>query len=72
MVDLARKTLLVTDLDNTLWDWFEAWFQSFSGMLDRLCELSDVPREVLETRFVRSIKHGGRPSTPTFSARSLR
>jgi phosphoglycolate phosphatase len=43
-----RVTLLVTDLDNTLWDWFEAWHAAFSAMLDRLCELSNVPRDQLE------------------------
>ncbi|MEH0420217.1 HAD family hydrolase [Streptomyces sp. B21-083] len=43
-----RATLLVTDLDNTLWDWFEAWHAAFSAMLHRLCELSNVPQEQLE------------------------
>ena len=44
----ARKRVLVTDLDNTLWDWFAAWHASFSGMLDALVEDSGVPRRVLE------------------------
>ena len=44
----ARKRVLVTDLDNTLWDWFAAWHASFSGMLDALVEDSGVPRPVLE------------------------
>ena len=38
----------MTDLDNTLWDWFEAWHESFSAMLDRLVEMSGVPADVLE------------------------
>lgn len=42
------KRLLVTDLDNTLWDWVHAWYASFSTLLDRLVELSGVPREQLE------------------------
>jgi phosphoglycolate phosphatase len=42
-----RRTLLVTDLDNTLWDWFTAWHASFSAMLERLVELSGVPMDVL-------------------------
>lgn len=42
------KKVLITDLDNTLWDWFDAWHQAFSAMLGRLTELSGVPQEVLE------------------------
>lgn len=40
--------LLITDLDNTLWDWFEAWFESFSALLDDLVKLSGVDRGTLE------------------------
>jgi FMN phosphatase YigB (HAD superfamily) len=47
-------TLLVTDLDNTLWDWFAAWHASFSAMLDQLTKSSGVPREVLITE-IRSV-----------------
>ena len=45
---------MVTDLDNTLWDWFDAWHASFSAMLDRLVELSGVPLEVL-VREIRAV-----------------
>jgi FMN phosphatase YigB (HAD superfamily) len=40
--------LLITDLDNTLWDWFEAWHASFAPMLARLSERSGIPQEHLE------------------------
>src|SRR5882757_3611928 len=40
--------VLITDLDNTLWDWFAAWHESFLAMLERLSELSGIPQEVLE------------------------
>src|SRR5690242_16042089 len=40
--------LLITDLDNTLWDWFQAWYESFSALLDALVDLSGVDRAVLE------------------------
>ena len=39
--------LLITDLDNTLWDWFAAWYESFSALLDGLVALSGVERTVL-------------------------
>ena len=45
---MDEKVLLITDLDNTLWDWFAAWHASFGAMLDRLTELSGVPAAVLE------------------------
>lgn len=44
----TAKKVLITDLDNTLWDWFDAWYQAFSAMLARLTELSGVPQDVLE------------------------
>lgn len=42
------RRVLVTDLDNTLWDWFAAWFTPFNAMLDELERTSGVPRGVLE------------------------
>lgn len=39
--------LLVTDLDNTIWDWFHAWHKSFGAMLEKLVELSNVPESRL-------------------------
>lgn len=43
-----QRTLLVTDLDNTLWDWLHAWHVSFSAMLEALTAASGLPAEVLE------------------------
>lgn len=43
-----RPTVLVTDLDNTLWDWFHAWHRSFSVMLEEVSRLSGVSVPVLE------------------------
>ena len=42
--------LLITDLDNTLWDWFAAWYESFSALLGELESLSGVERSVLESQ----------------------
>lgn len=47
-MSIDRPRLLVTDLDNTLWDWFEAWFQSFNALLEQLARASGIDREVLE------------------------
>lgn len=41
-------SLLVTDLDNTLWDWFHAWYASFSALLEGIAEITGVAKEKLE------------------------
>ena len=41
-------SLLVTDLDNTLWDWFEIWYRSFSALLDGVVAISGIPQADLE------------------------
>ena len=33
-----RKSVVITDLDNTLFDWFEIWYQSFTALLDCLAK----------------------------------
>lgn len=43
-----RARLLVTDLDNTLYDWFDIWHSSFSALLDEVAKISGLPSEVLE------------------------
>src|ERR1700692_1247836 len=42
-----RKTTLITDLDNTLFDWVELWLNCFSAMLDEITKVSGVPRHEL-------------------------
>jgi FMN phosphatase YigB (HAD superfamily) len=41
------KTTLITDLDNTLFDWVDVWVKSFTRMLDKVVEISQIPREIL-------------------------
>jgi FMN phosphatase YigB (HAD superfamily) len=54
-----KKTALITDLDNTLFDWVELWLNCFSSMLDSIVEISGISREQLipEIRAVHQ-KHG--------------
>lgn len=42
-----KKTALITDLDNTLFDWVNLWFTCFSSMLDGIVAISGLPREQL-------------------------
>jgi FMN phosphatase YigB (HAD superfamily) len=39
--------VLVTDMDNTLFDWLAMWHAAFGAMLERLIADSGVPRETL-------------------------
>ena len=42
-----KKSVLITDLDNTLFDWVELWLNFFSTMLDSIVEISGIPKEQL-------------------------
>ncbi|HGG8946656.1 TPA: hypothetical protein ACJJWQ_002490 [Enterobacter cloacae] len=39
-----KKTVLITDLDNTLFDWFSVWYNSFNAMLNKVVEISEIPK----------------------------
>jgi FMN phosphatase YigB (HAD superfamily) len=47
-------SVIVTDLDNTLYDWFDIWYSSFRPMLDVLVSESGVPEHELK-REIRTI-----------------
>lgn len=42
-----KKTTLISDLDNTLFDWVELWLNCFSAMLDEIVRISGLEKEVL-------------------------
>lgn len=46
--------MVITDLDNTLWDWFAAWHAGFEALLNGLVRESGVSQEQLE-REIRAI-----------------
>src|ERR1700761_1590127 len=54
-----KKTTLITDLDNTLFDWVDLWYRCFSPMLDEIVRISGIPRDTLipEIKAVHE-KHG--------------
>jgi phosphoglycolate phosphatase-like HAD superfamily hydrolase len=52
-------TVVILDLDNTLFDWVEVWHQSFTAMLEELVRTSGVERETLLQDFkVVFTRHG--------------
>ncbi|MDO6775120.1 HAD-IA family hydrolase [Shewanella sp. 3_MG-2023] len=42
-----NKSVLITDLDNTLFDWFNIWYKSFKPMFDKVLEISEVDSAAL-------------------------
>jgi FMN phosphatase YigB (HAD superfamily) len=43
----VRKRVLITDVDNTLLDWQDLWYQTFSAMIGKVIEISGVDQETL-------------------------
>jgi FMN phosphatase YigB (HAD superfamily) len=44
---VKKKTALITDLDNTLFDWVDVWLKSFRAMLNEIIRISDVSEKKL-------------------------
>lgn len=60
-----RASLLVTDLDNTLYDWFDIWHSSFSALMEEVARSSGLSSEVLE-RSAREVHQRHRTSEYSF------
>ncbi|HKY35346.1 MAG TPA: HAD family hydrolase [Polyangiaceae bacterium] len=45
---MPRCSLLITDLDNTVWDWFAVWHASFSALISETSRISGVSVAQLE------------------------
>lgn len=44
---MVQKRVLITDVDNTLLDWQDLWYQTFSAMMDKVLEISGVDPDLL-------------------------
>ena len=55
----VRKKILITDLDNTLFDWVRLWHDCFMAMMNKVVEISGVAFEDLKPE-IRAIhqRHG--------------
>jgi phosphoglycolate phosphatase-like HAD superfamily hydrolase len=42
-----NKSVLITDLDNTLFDWFTIWYESFNALISKVSEISGIDRDTL-------------------------
>ncbi|WP_431220354.1 HAD family hydrolase [Leifsonia xyli] len=45
--DKRTARLLVVDLDDTLWTWFDAWYKSFRALLDEVERISGIDEATL-------------------------
>ena len=54
-----KKRVLITDLDNTLFDWVNIWYHSFSSMLDEVVRQTMLDPEMLKSE-IREVhqRHG--------------
>lgn len=41
---MIEAKVLITDVDNTLFDWFNVWYQSFSAMIEEVERISGISR----------------------------
>jgi phosphoglycolate phosphatase-like HAD superfamily hydrolase len=51
MPDKPQVSLLITDLDNTLFDWVDMWHAAFSALLEKTADISGLPVAQLESEF---------------------
>ena len=56
---MLQKRLLITDIDNTLFDWFDMWHSSFTSLIKSVLAVVDIDSETLLSQ-CRTIhqKHG--------------
>src|SRR4051812_17096992 len=59
MIQKRRISLFITDMDNTLFDWFGMWHASFSILITEVAKTSGINEEILlnEARTVHQ-RHG--------------
>src|SRR5438128_3580442 len=58
-VPVGDKAVLITDLDNTLFDWVHLWTRCFGAMFSKIVEISGIDETTLK-REIRKVhqKHG--------------
>ena len=55
----SNISVVITDLDNTLYDWVEMWYHAFSAMLNKLVDLSGIDQGTLESEIRRVFQKYG-------------
>jgi len=47
MTHMTQRKLLITDVDNTLFDWQRFWYETFSAMIRRVIQISGIDEDRL-------------------------
>lgn len=65
--------LVITDLDDTIWDWLDMWYNSFSVFLKRISELFDIDEKELikDFKYIHQKYHSSESSFIYNELRSL-
>ncbi len=42
-----KVDLIITDLDNTLFDWFKPWYRAYDQMISDISDKSKINRSIL-------------------------
>ena len=54
-----KISVIITDLDNTLFDWVDIWYKSFRAMEEKILEISGIKEDKLLNEIKQVfIKHG--------------
>ena len=54
-----KISAIITDVDNTLYDWVEMWYASFNAMLQMLVKQSEIPQERVEAEIQQVFQRHG-------------
>jgi len=54
-----QVNLVITDLDDTIWDWFAMWYNSFEPYFNKIKSEFSIPDDVLEAEFKRIHSENG-------------
>lgn len=46
-----KVNVVVTDLDDTIWDWLTMWYNSFEPYLNRIIDEFDIDKNILKESF---------------------
>ena len=61
-----KVSVVITDLDNTLYDWLDSWYRSFTVFLDAIVEASGISRNQLENEIRPVFQKYGTSEYPFF------